>query len=306
VDFVRVAMGVEHGGYLQFPARELQKVEQVLEVAISLGIYVIVDWHDHNAEVHQSQAISFFRNIAMRYGHHPNLIFEPFNEPERQNWAAVVKPYHESVVAVIRQHSQNLVILGTPTWSQDVDVAAADPVLAANVAYTLHFYAASHHGSLRDKAMRAMSENVPLFVSEWGTCTYSGDGLLDLAEAQVWMDFLATSGISDANWAVSDKAESCAALTPGSSGTGGWHAHQLTESGRWVRQSLRDAGGVTSVVSSTTVPLSTGAPSCASVWAQCGGQGWTGVTCCVGGSHCVRQSDWYSQCLSHDRRLVLV
>jgi len=36
--------------------------------------------------------------------------------------------------------------------------------------------------------------------------------------------------------------------------------------------------------------------SCSDVWGQCGGNGWQGPDCCTGGSSCVRQSEWYSQC----------
>lgn len=32
-------------------------------------------------------------------------------------------------------------------------------------------------------------------------------------------------------------------------------------------------------------------------WGQCGGTGWTGLTTCVSGYHCVYSNDWYSQCL---------
>ncbi|KAI6352496.1 Endo-1,4-beta-xylanase 6 [Pyricularia grisea] len=35
----------------------------------------------------------------------------------------------------------------------------------------------------------------------------------------------------------------------------------------------------------------------AALWAQCGGQGWTGATTCVSGAVCERQSEWYSQCV---------
>ncbi|KAI0439910.1 1, 4-beta cellobiohydrolase [Xylaria telfairii] len=37
--------------------------------------------------------------------------------------------------------------------------------------------------------------------------------------------------------------------------------------------------------------------SCAAQWGQCGGNGWTGPTCCASGSSCVKQNDFYSQCL---------
>ncbi|KAI8800636.1 glycoside hydrolase superfamily [Cladochytrium replicatum] len=39
------------------------------------------------------------------------------------------------------------------------------------------------------------------------------------------------------------------------------------------------------------------AQSCAAAWGQCGGQGWTGATCCPSGWSCVFSNNWYSQCL---------
>ena len=120
---------------------------------------MIVDWHAH--EVETAAAKEFFSRIAAKYGAHPNIIYETFNEPVRQDWGTVLKPYHEAVVATIREHDpDNLIICGTPMWSQRVDQAAADPVRGTNVAYTLHFYASTHKQGLRDRA-KARSRRVP-------------------------------------------------------------------------------------------------------------------------------------------------
>lgn len=40
-----------------------------------------------------------------------------------------------------------------------------------------------------------------------------------------------------------------------------------------------------------------GRQSCAQQWAQCGGNGWSGATCCASGNTCVKQNDYYSQCV---------
>ena len=49
-------------------------------------------------------------------------------------WPAV-RAYAERVIAAIRQHDPvNLIIVGTPCWSQQVDVAAAAPLDDVNVA----------------------------------------------------------------------------------------------------------------------------------------------------------------------------
>ncbi|KAJ6479334.1 putative acetyl xylan esterase [Mycena vitilis] len=47
---------------------------------------------------------------------------------------------------------------------------------------------------------------------------------------------------------------------------------------------------------STTPPTNTGG-ACAAHWGQCGGQGWTGATCCAAGSTCQAANAYYSQCL---------
>ena len=39
------------------------------------------------------------------------------------------------------------------------------------------------------------------------------------------------------------------------------------------------------------------AVSCGAVWTQCGGQGWSGATCCAAGSTCTFSNPYYSQCL---------
>lgn len=256
VGIVRAAMGVdESGGYLN-PAdwlpdsKQFNKnlVETVVNASLDAGIYVIIDWHSHHAEEYLNESVAFFGEMAQRYGHHPNVLFELFNEPTTQDWTTVVKPYHEAVVSEIRKYSSNIVILGSPTWSQDVDVACADPVVGENIAYTLHFYATTHKQFLRDKAQSALNSNCALVVTEWGTCKATGNGTLDFDETQLWMDFMDANGISSTNWAVSDKYESCSALQPGASPSGGWINgldNDLTWSGLRVRNYLNYGGPIT-------------------------------------------------------------
>lgn len=238
VTLVRAAMGVEMGGHLENPGKEAAKLHAVVKACIKLGIYVIIDWHDHKATEHKDEAREFFREMAQTYGKHPNVLFETFNEPVHQSWSGEVKPYHEEMVNVIRQHTDNLIICGTPKWSQDVDVASTDKVKGKNIAYTIHFYASSHGEELRSKCRTALNNGAAIFATEWGTCEASGNGRLHLAEARAWLAFFEEHSISDANWAISDKDESCSALQPHASPTGGWQQNQLTESGRFVRDSL--------------------------------------------------------------------
>ncbi|KAI5461889.1 cutinase-domain-containing protein [Mariannaea sp. PMI_226] len=47
----------------------------------------------------------------------------------------------------------------------------------------------------------------------------------------------------------------------------------------------------------STAPGTSQTASCAALWGQCGGQGWTGATCCSAGT-CKYFNDYYSQCLN--------
>lgn len=121
-----------------------QRVKSVIEAAIRNGIYVIVDWHDDEAILsdHTAASMKFFNNISLIYGSYPHVIYEIFNEPYGNITWDQIKQYHEKIIPVIRANDpNNIIVLGTPSWSSYVDVAAKSPVNGTNLAYTMHFYA---------------------------------------------------------------------------------------------------------------------------------------------------------------------
>jgi len=246
VNFVRAAMGVDQGGYMTQPEVEKGKLVRVVEACIDAGIYVMIDWHDHNATYHVDASRAFFDEMASTYGHLPNVLFEIFNEPlddeVEDNWDTALKPYHDQIVPVIRAHTENIITLGTRAWSQRVEEACNNPVSGTNLVYTLHFYAQIHYQELRDGAEAAMNNGCGIFISEYGT----GFQILDLASSKLWLDWADQYNLSSANWGVYDKeGEANAALTwpqPNASHTGNWSMDDLSESGRWIRAYVRGEG----------------------------------------------------------------
>lgn len=238
---VRAAVAAANGGYVTDPAAQTRHAEQAIDAAIGAGIYVVVDWHAHDPM--PDEAIRFFKTIAQRYRGVPNLIYETWNEPlPKYGWSAVIKPYHLRVIAAIRAEDPGaFVVAGTRSWDQDVDEAAADPLALPDIAYALHFYAATHKQAIRNKAEAALAHGAALFVTEYGTTAANGDAPIDAAETRIWWDWCEAHGISYLNWSLSDKPEASAALKPGAAPKGGWTANQLTASGTLVRNQLRAA-----------------------------------------------------------------
>ena len=240
-EIIRAAMGVEGNAYLKNPKREKAKITRVIEACIDLGMYVIADWHAHYAEEHTAEAVAFFSEIAEKYGEFPNLIYEIYNEPLRVSWKEDLVPYMEEVISAIRQHDpDNIIIVGSPFWSQNVDEVADDPLDFNNIAYSVHFYAAIHKQWLRDKAQIAIDSGLTLWVSEFGTCKANGDGEIDYEEMELWFDFMEKYKISWCNWSVTDKEETSAILKPGGSRKGGWNENDLSASGRYIRKKMKD------------------------------------------------------------------
>ncbi|WP_378187021.1 cellulase family glycosylhydrolase [Aquimarina sp. W85] len=249
---IRVAMGVKETwdggtGYVDSPEAQKSKIKTIIDAAIDNGIYVIIDWHTHEAELYQKEAVEFFTEMASLYGDNDNIIYEIYNEPIRQSWSEI-KSYANAVIAGIRSEDpDNLIIVGSPTWSQDVDIASNDPIDDHNIAYTLHFYAGTHGQSLRNKAAKAMNNGIALFATEWGAVDASGDGDIDSAETEKWMQFFKDNAISHVNWSVSDKpSNSDPKRTEGSSivqlhkGIDGLTNNDLTKYGVFIKDIVKN------------------------------------------------------------------
>jgi endoglucanase len=238
---VRAAMAVDQGGYLSNKQAELTKLRTVVEAAIEAGIYVIIDWHIHEAQSAKADAIAFFKQMATDYGKYPHVIYEIWNEPLQVDWNSVVKPYHIDLLAAIRPiDPRNVVLLGTPAWSGASGIQAANgsPLTGQkNIMYVQHFYSGSHKDADRSVLQSA---SIPIFVSEYGISEADGgsNGQIYTDESNKWFDLLDKKKISYVNWAIDDKTESSAALKPGTQSSQLSDDSKLSASGKFIKAML--------------------------------------------------------------------
>nr|UNG40348.1 glycoside hydrolase family 5 subfamily 2 [Saperda scalaris] len=239
---VRAAISVVtdyDGGYIENPDAALERLFAVVDAAIEDDIYVIVDWHDHAADTHLNYSLEFFDIVSKKYGGIPNIIYETFNEPTSESWDDILKPYHEEVINTIRANDpDNIIVVGSPTWSSAVDQPAANPITdQKNIMYTLHFYAGTHKQWLRDTATEALNNGLPLFVTEYGTVNADATEPVDPEESRLWWDWLDEHNISYVNWVIAShevEGEGASALIEDTLPSQVCQEEYLTESGKLV------------------------------------------------------------------------
>ena len=242
INLFRIAMYTEENGYIYNKSLK-NKVEEIVENAKKLDMYVIIDWHilsDGDPMIHKEEAKEFFREMSLKYKDYPNVIYEICNEPNGNvTWENNIKPYAEEVIKEIRENSKkSIIIVGTPTWSQEVDKPAKNKINDEQVMYALHFYSGTHTEWLRERVKEALKD-IPIFVSEWGVSDASGNGGVYKEETIKWINFMKENNLSYAVWSLSDKNESSALLIPGPS-ENKIIDDNLSEAGKFIKSVIKD------------------------------------------------------------------
>ena len=247
VNAVRLAMYTAEGGYCEGGDADKDKLKTLIDTGVQaatkLGMYVIIDWHvlnDHDPWTYADEAEKFFAEMSEKYKDYGNVVYEICNEPNSgPDWGSV-RSYAEKIIPVIRENAPDaIIIVGTPTWSQDVDKAAADPITGYdNIMYALHFYADTHRDYLRDRMKKVIDSGLPVIVSEFGICDASGNGDNNYDEGNKWIEAMDDYNVSYFIWNLSNKAETSALISSGCSKRSGFEDSELSDSGRWYKEVL--------------------------------------------------------------------
>jgi endoglucanase len=244
-DIVRISMYIQEGGYETNPRLYTDLVHSIIDKVTARGMYALVDWHMlspgdpyHNL----ARAKTFFTEIAQRHNGKNNLLYEIANEPNGVSWSRV-RDYAEELIPVIRANDpETPILVGTRAWSSlgvsdggNETEVVNNPVRANNIMYTFHFYAASHGDEYLNALSRA-ADRIPMFVTEFGTQTYTGDGGNDFTMSQRYLDLMAAKKISWTNWNFSDDFRSGAVFNEGVCPNGPYTGTApLKSAGVWIR-----------------------------------------------------------------------
>lgn len=248
INCIRFPVSTYHYGQLGQKETELSKLYELTDIATELGMYVIIDWHvlgERDPMITADYAVDFFTCVTERYRESANILYEICNEPNITGTWDKVGEYTKLIIPIIRKKSpENVILIGTPTWSQDVDLAVSEPFLSeeelstptySNIMYSLHFYAATHKEYLRQKALKAIEAGIGVFIDEFGLCDASGNGFVDTEEAKLWKSFIDKYNLSYINWNYSTCDESSAFLKHTCTKLYGFTDEDLTQQGLIIK-----------------------------------------------------------------------
>ena len=219
-----------------------QALYAALNSTLQLDMYAIVDWHIYNQGnplYRVDCAIEFFDEISSRYANEPGVIYEICNEPNGRTTWDDVYAYAEQVIPVIRKNVPGaIIIVGTPSFSTDIDAAIQKPLPYDNIMYTYHYYSGHSLDGYLTTLKKTMQKNFPIFITEWGIGKDTTSTSLELEHAENFLAYVNQHGISWANWSLCNKDEPFSAIRPDVNTLGGWTLDDLTVSGKMVFEAL--------------------------------------------------------------------
>ncbi len=205
----------------------LKLLDQGIEWAEDLGLYVIIDWHSignlrtemFQADMYDTtikQTYDFWRTIAKRYGDHNTVAFyEIFNEPTTYNKTLGTlswdywKGFNEEVITIIRANGgKGIPLIAGFNWAYDLTPAKGNYIDAENIAYVSHPYPQKTEKPWEDKWTQTwgfIKEKYPLILTEIGFCDKDEPGahvpvLGDESYGDAITNYCDSKGISYVIW----------------------------------------------------------------------------------------------------------
>ena len=170
-------------------------VDPAVAEAKEQGTYIMLDYHRHYEEGPEwtdpeldEEIRLFWNTVAPRYADETHVIYELYNEPTEPyagddlgpnesvdvisdegeqtwlRWRETAQPW----VDLVRDHApETLIVIGSPRWSQWTYWAQHHEFEGENLAYSGHVYTQEGVRPLSEY-FGSPSEEVPVFMSEWG------------------------------------------------------------------------------------------------------------------------------------------
>jgi len=157
------------------PANAYNFINPLVQQAINLGLYVIIDFHNvtnfGSGGTSQSTVMNFWKYFAPKYANSSNVFFEVYNEPvnpaDWSQWKSFIQPVVNEIRAVA---PKNIILMGSPQWSTYTKYAITDPIIGTNIVYVFHIYPNQGNPttSFLDTKFGNTANSIPVMITEFG------------------------------------------------------------------------------------------------------------------------------------------
>jgi endoglucanase len=201
-------------------------LKPAVDYATSKNLYAIIDFHQtDNVTTGESSAdaVAFWTAVAPVFASYTNVLYEAFNEPidSMTGWNTAFQTAAQSWINTIRGTTSqpvapnNLIIVGSPSWSQHPEGALTLPLTGGNLVFTAHTYPSNFPGdgmpgnvTFQTNITTAIAAE-PVFVTEWGyqigtTTGYNVYFVPDDTWATNLQTYLNSNGASWSAWCADD------------------------------------------------------------------------------------------------------
>lgn len=179
------------------------RLDPVVQHALSLGYYVIIDCHpiiDWDTRGAKYWVQDFWAVIAPLYNNNPKILYEFFNEPvgptgsTLQDWIKF-RDYYQGTIDMIRSFAPNTpIIIGNPSWSTRIKHAGVEPFSGINLIYCYHIYPNQGTSGVDTYLDAQIPTDIPVFITEFGYSTGTSNVVTELsnntgypAEMAAWL-----------------------------------------------------------------------------------------------------------------------
>lgn len=205
----------------------LKLIDQGLEWANELEMYVIIDWHtignprtelvQHPMyETTMTETLRFWQTISSRYKNNPVAAFyELWNEATRFNgtlgrisWEEYTE-LMEEIIYVIYAHDQTVIpLVGGFNWAYDLTDVKEHPIEAEGIAYVAHPYPQKREQPWEEKweaDWGYVADTYPMIATEFGFMSADGPGahipvIGDETYGEAIINYFEKKGISWTAW----------------------------------------------------------------------------------------------------------
>jgi endoglucanase len=194
-----VRISLHPGHFRADRASAMRALSDDVFAARAAGLFVIIDWHvigfpgryaakpepgwglpDDAYDPDLALALEFWSEAAQRFGTDAGVIFELWNEPvvDPKLWVStgehwpLLKDTWLRLIAAIRRHSDNVILVSGGRWAHDLKGAARNPIEDDRVAYAWHAYPPEDRGKPGRwlDSLDGIAGVRPVVVTEWGFC----------------------------------------------------------------------------------------------------------------------------------------